>query len=145
MTAYLNHLEFYSDEELHAELTRRRTLRDQHICDFCKQPATANPCYKPERHALATPAAPPKQVSLEEMMQSQRLNEYVISVNDVGRKLFNVVVTSDNVGFTLARVPTPESHRYSHRWEMRAPEIQNVTLEPHREPADRITPEKNGS
>lgn len=128
MTAYLNHLEFYSDEELHAELTRRRTLRDQHICDFCKQPATANPCYKPERHALATPAAPPKLLSLDEMMQVEQLNEYVISVNDVGRKLFDHVCGKEHVGWTLLRTPTPGMTDRFDRWEMRAP-----------------TPEKNGS
>lgn len=124
----------YSTTDLHElpekllqeELSRRASLRYQGLCDYCGRAPSTPACRFPDRHA--TPAAPPKLRSLDEMMQVKRLNEYVISVNDVGRKLFDHVCGKEHVGWTLLRTPTPGMTDRFDRWEMRAP-----------------TPEKNGS
>lgn len=47
-------LDDFSDQHLVDELARRKRLRDNGMCDYCKRFGDDAPCKYPKRHALAS-------------------------------------------------------------------------------------------
>lgn len=50
--SYHKDLDEYTEKELKAELERRKDLRDEGRCDYCKQLGNTPDCRYPERHAV---------------------------------------------------------------------------------------------
>lgn len=50
---YIKDLDEYTDEELQKELTRRQTVRDEGICDYCGRDGRMETCRYQERHTQA--------------------------------------------------------------------------------------------
>lgn len=51
--SYRKDLDEYTDDQLQAELTMRRSRRAEGRCDYCNRRYDASPCRFPERHAKA--------------------------------------------------------------------------------------------
>lgn len=47
---YFKELDEFEELELNTELNRRRVLREQGLCDYCKRPNHTKPCKFPFRH-----------------------------------------------------------------------------------------------
>jgi hypothetical protein len=52
-------LDEYTEEQLAAELERRKQAHAAGLCDYCKRPPSEPPCKFPERHAVRPPMYPP--------------------------------------------------------------------------------------
>lgn len=55
------HLDEISEERLTAELTRRKRLRWQGLCDYCERHSDTPSCKFPDRHQGAKPTPNPKE------------------------------------------------------------------------------------
>lgn len=52
---YPRMLDDYTDEELRAELDRRRRAREIGLCDYCSRSWGSPPCRYPTRHKAGAP------------------------------------------------------------------------------------------